>query len=707
MHRHALGEVTAPPDVDTMRDDVCPVCGSTDSYNGDKCLVCGFEKPPSMMMDPDVELASQVDLRQQQQEDAVNPPPNPMGQTPDETPDLVCPSCGMEFSSAEQDQENGDPFFATTDEQQPAVNDLMDPNAENEEAAPNTGGPQPEQVDQDNQDQDEDVSPPMDDSDDKEQTDDTDQDDDSQNPFPPKKKKTSAKNDDDSEDKDDSTDEEDTEDNNTDTANDVVGDDDPPGDQQVDPTNSDQPEVANGNPQGMNDTDPNAQDPVQQEQMMQQQQYADDLNSDSQTGYEAGDICPNCGQGILEPIGNVEVNQDEENPIDTPPSDQEDNDPNDPQSPDEGFTPKTSGLNNLESLQRMSNPAHSRRSISMEKNPAAQRRSELFTALNQNAKALRNVAAIARQERLLRQAAEARTATLEQQIFRLASLVGADEDPVLRDLNEQGFRNMASLHNQAAKIRVTADERDPGEPVPEPPTAQPVVTEQEAAQPAARADVTQLGATPITDVSADATIAVDQPYGETAFMPLELNEVDVTAPVNGTQGHLPPEQTIVPVEVRVGDPDQAQPSFPITWGNQGPIVGPGVGTGGPEVQRAPGSPPAVQGGTTASVSNSDRTYASMNLARLRIKAGLVDPTTDDLVLAQSIDKNSSLEDGMIHQEIELLKNVIKGSQNQGKTAARNLVPRSTTTDPSLGGGQGPIQSHASYGAVSSDEFWDE
>jgi hypothetical protein len=60
----AFGETKAPADVDTLRDEECPVCGDADSYDGTECQVCGFIAPPKMFQDPDLDLAKQVDLRQ-------------------------------------------------------------------------------------------------------------------------------------------------------------------------------------------------------------------------------------------------------------------------------------------------------------------------------------------------------------------------------------------------------------------------------------------------------------------------------------------------------------------------------------------------------------------------------------------------------------------------------------------------------------------
>lgn len=61
--KHAYGETKAPEDVDTLREDACPVCGDRDTYDGATCQVCGYVAPPKMFQDPDLELARQMDLR--------------------------------------------------------------------------------------------------------------------------------------------------------------------------------------------------------------------------------------------------------------------------------------------------------------------------------------------------------------------------------------------------------------------------------------------------------------------------------------------------------------------------------------------------------------------------------------------------------------------------------------------------------------------
>lgn len=71
----AYGEQKAPMDVDTLREDACPVCGDRDTFDGDTCEVCGYVAPPKMFQDPDLEKARQMDLRKDIAE--FNDPANP------------------------------------------------------------------------------------------------------------------------------------------------------------------------------------------------------------------------------------------------------------------------------------------------------------------------------------------------------------------------------------------------------------------------------------------------------------------------------------------------------------------------------------------------------------------------------------------------------------------------------------------------------
>lgn len=64
--RLALNDMVAPPEVDTLRDEECPVCHEADVYDGQRCPVCGFIAPPQIFRDPDLERAKKIDLRQDQ-----------------------------------------------------------------------------------------------------------------------------------------------------------------------------------------------------------------------------------------------------------------------------------------------------------------------------------------------------------------------------------------------------------------------------------------------------------------------------------------------------------------------------------------------------------------------------------------------------------------------------------------------------------------
>lgn len=86
----AFGEQVAPPEVDTLRDEECPVCGSDESYNGEKCLVCGYLTPPDMFQDPDLTKAQEINLRQDDVADDLGA---------DEP--LTCNTCGATFGDGD------------------------------------------------------------------------------------------------------------------------------------------------------------------------------------------------------------------------------------------------------------------------------------------------------------------------------------------------------------------------------------------------------------------------------------------------------------------------------------------------------------------------------------------------------------------------------------------------------------------------------
>lgn len=155
MRKRALNEIKAPEQVNTLREEECPVCSESEVYDGERCPVCGFIAPPSMFRDPDLDMAKSVDLRQDQNpnadfgpgqadpnvpggglidpsqlDEAGNPmdtaadqlahpdqlTPNGIEQGPgtpeDGVADLFCPACGSAFDA-------GQPVAVGTDTAQP------------------------------------------------------------------------------------------------------------------------------------------------------------------------------------------------------------------------------------------------------------------------------------------------------------------------------------------------------------------------------------------------------------------------------------------------------------------------------------------------------------------------------------------------------------------------------------------------------------
>jgi hypothetical protein len=206
-----------------------------------------------------------------------------------------------------------------------------------------------------------------------------------------------------------------------------------------------------------------------------------------------------------------------------------------------------------------------------------------------------------------------------------------------------------------AMLRKKADEQNPAQPVPEPAPEPATESTVQTGTPEAFADVTAPGMVPGVnqDVAADAVTTTYTPGQDIAAPPV-TQLVDVTRPIEGTQGPRPIGETKTDVEVRVGPAMNPQVAFPVN----GPFA---------NAQR------------TSSLDPEDRqarTFASLNLARLQIKTGITD-ATDDIGLSQKIasDQNKSLE--QITAEIETLTKVAAQTSKQASVSApSNLVPRS-------------------------------
>lgn len=123
----AYGEVKAPADVDTLREEDCPVCGDKDTFDGIQCQICGFINPPDQFRDPDLDKAKTMDLRKQ----IVDPSlidNNGELQRVDQTGNAM-PQQGDPMADGQQEQ---DPNAA----QDPAQAQMVDPDQLDENGLP-------------------------------------------------------------------------------------------------------------------------------------------------------------------------------------------------------------------------------------------------------------------------------------------------------------------------------------------------------------------------------------------------------------------------------------------------------------------------------------------------------------------------------------------------------------------------------------------
>lgn len=226
----------------------------------------------------------------------------------------------------------------------------------------------------------------------------------------------------------------------------------------------------------------------------------------------------------------------------------------------------------------------------------------------------------------------------------------------------RGLSAVARLTGFDTQVRTAifkrADEQNPAQPVPEPATSAPTETSPEALAPEAKDDARRPGLTPGSnnDTAADAVTTSYTP-GQDIPSPAVNNLQDVTAPIDGTQGARPLQETKTLIDVRVGDPMNAQVAFPVN----GPYA---------NAQR------------TSSASDA-RAVAALRLANLRIATGTAEG--DQVQEMDSIVRDASLSDDAIEREIKTLERV-KTASARTVDAPRNVVPRAATvqrTVPSL------------------------
>lgn len=259
------------------------------------------------------------------------------------------------------------------------------------------------------------------------------------------------------------------------------------------------------------------------------------------------------------------------------------------------------------------------------------------------------------------------------------------------DLAIDFIAKMAGLTEHIAAIRTKADALNPAQPIPDPPGQAPSETTEQAATPEAMDNPLIPGQTPgsVQNLPADATGTPMDP-GTTLPTAPYTNLQDVTAPVEGTQTHVPNDQTRTEVDVRVGDPMNPQRAFP--WNNN---VGPDAMGAQSNLQQTAAQ---TQG----------RTMASIRLARLQVEAGLA--AGSDLEIAAGIEANASISDADIAQEISILERVKTASgQHQASQRPAAAVPQRAAsqvgrTSPSLvqAPGHAPMQATAASGSVDAD-----
>jgi hypothetical protein len=238
----------------------------------------------------------------------------------------------------------------------------------------------------------------------------------------------------------------------------------------------------------------------------------------------------------------------------------------------------------------------------------------------------------------------------------------------------QAFSQMAGVEAKVASSMglklVQADALNPAQPVPEPPAAPPTETTVETKTPEAFADVQAPGLVPgsTQDVAADKTTTNYVP-GMEIDSPALKNLVDVTAPIEGTQGQRPLNETKTETDVRVGDPMNPATAFPMR------------GDFAQQQRTSSVQKTAQQIAEAASL----RTFASLRLARLRMRTG-VEQTGGDTEIATRIEKDASMSINDIEREIVTLETIAKRAA-VAEDRNPSLVPKSAArrTAPSLAG----------------------
>jgi hypothetical protein len=216
----------------------------------------------------------------------------------------------------------------------------------------------------------------------------------------------------------------------------------------------------------------------------------------------------------------------------------------------------------------------------------------------------------------------------------------------------------------------TADVQNPAQPIPEPPAQPAAFTTQDAKTPEAMESPNNPGLVPgsTNDVAADATTTVYQPGADVDTSALH-NLIDVTTPVDGTQGPQPLSDVRTLTDVRVGDPNNQSQAFPLR---------------GDFAQRQVTNPSGRQASRQAP-SDGRRSFAALRLVEARAATGDTEAAEGQkYALAAQIEKSAASTEE-IEREIATLETVAKrmpAVEGRPVTASsRSLVPRAAAGEP--------------------------
>lgn len=354
-------------------------------------------------------------------------------------------------------------------------------------------------------------------------------------------------------------------------------------------------------------------------------------------GPAEGDACPVCGKGELQSTGESEDDTDEqaedEEAAEEDPDDPETDDEDESDSKKKGKSPASKPV---AAMKYRDHPEE----YPMQNGLAS------LASLAQDAKDAKTL--IESQQRTIARL-HRRESVHTSQIQRLTAGIQA---------LAQRLGPEADLLVRTAMVRKHADEQNPAQPIPEPAPQPPTQSTVDAETPEAFADVRAPGMVPgvNNDVAADAVTTVYTPGQDIGTAPVR-QLVDVTAPIEGTQGPRPLSEVKTLDEVRVGNPMNPQQAFPL-------------GGDFANAQRT----------SAAQAPTGDlRFMSSLRLARLRMQSGIEQGSVergDDMLIAQKIASDRARSDQQIEDEINTLNSVRRvAAASQAPLPPRGAVPR--------------------------------